>query len=86
LLRNILLAEMTARAVHCQAYQHCGKPKLLREAKRRSVPVSGEACHTISHQTDVAIAGSEKFWKTDGKELFAGVSQHPGPPTTRISK
>jgi dihydroorotase len=75
--RNILLAEMTGARVHCQHISTAGSVKLLREAKRRSVPISGEACPHHFTLTDVAIAGSEKFWKTDGKELFAGVSEHP---------
>jgi dihydroorotase len=67
--RNILLAEMTGARVHCQHISTAGSVKLIREAKRRGVPISGEACPHHFTLTDVAIAGSEKFWQTDGKEI-----------------
>ena len=44
--------------------------RLLREAKSRGVPISGEACCHHFTLTDAAIAGSEKFWAADGKEIF----------------
>jgi dihydroorotase len=68
--RNILLAEMTGARVHCQHISTAGSVKLLREAKRRGVPVSGEACPHHFTLTDVAIAGGEKFWETDGNDIF----------------
>jgi len=43
---------------------------LIREAKKRGVPVSGEACPHHFVLTDAAIAGSEKFWSTDGQGIF----------------
>src|SRR5882724_7857334 len=43
-VRNILLAEMTGARVHCQHISTSGSVKLIREAKRRGVPISGEAC------------------------------------------
>jgi len=42
---------------------------LLREAKKRGVTISGEACPHHFTLTDAAVAGSEKFWNADGKEL-----------------
>jgi dihydroorotase len=42
---------------------------LIREAKKRGVPISGEACPHHFALTDAAIAGSEKFWHSDGKAL-----------------
>src|SRR6266566_6336214 len=77
--RNILLAEMTGARVHCQHISTAGSVKLLREAKRRSIPVSGEACPHHFTLTDVAIAGSEKFWRTDGKGIFGFASQKEFP-------
>lgn len=67
--RNILLAELTGAHVHCQHLSSAGSVQLIREAKKRGVPISGEACPHHFTLTDAAIAGSEKFWKEDGKEL-----------------
>ena len=67
--RNILLAELTGTRIHCQHLSAAGSVALLREAKRRGVPVSGEACPHHFTLTDAAVAGSEKFWGADGKIL-----------------
>src|SRR6266480_2898893 len=68
--RNIQLAELTGAHVHCQHLSASGSVRLIREAKQRGVPVSGEACPHHFVLTDAAIAGSEKFWSTDGKGVF----------------
>lgn len=74
--RNILLAEQTGTPIHCQHMSAAGSVRLIREAKKRGVPISGEACPHHFTLTDAALAGSEEFWKTDGAELarrlFAG--------------
>ena len=67
--RNILLAALTGAKIHCQHLSTAGSVALIREAKKRGVPISGEACPHHFVLTDAAIAGSEKFWKDDGKEL-----------------
>jgi len=67
--RNILLAELTGARVHCQHISSEGSLRLLREARLRNVPISGEACPHHFTLTDAAIAGSDVFWETDGKEL-----------------
>jgi len=67
--RNILLAELTGARVHCQHLSAAGSVALIREAKKRGVPISGEACPHHFTLTDAAIAGSEKFWESDGKQL-----------------
>ncbi|HTR43554.1 MAG TPA: dihydroorotase [Pseudomonadales bacterium] len=67
--RNVLLAELTGTKIHCQHLSTAGSVKLLREAKKRGVPISGEACPHHYVLTDAAIAGSEKFWSGDGKTL-----------------
>ncbi len=67
--RNILLAELTGAKIHCQHLSAAGSVTLLREAKKRGVPISGEACPHHFVLTDAAIAGSEKFWANDGKIL-----------------
>lgn len=71
--RNILLAELTGARIHCQHLSSAGSIRLLRDAKTRGLPVSGEACPHHFTLTDAAIAGSEVFWSTDGKGLLAGV-------------
>ena len=78
--RNILLAELTGAHVHCQHLSAAGSVALLREAKKRGVPISGEACPHHFTLTDSAIAGSEKFWREDGKGIFgfnSRKSEHP---------
>ena len=73
--RNILLAETTGARVHCQHLSAAGSVQLLREAKKRGLPVSGEACPHHFVLTDAAVAGSEKFWSSDGKGIF-GFEDH----------
>ncbi len=68
--RNILLAEKTQAHIHCQHMSAAGSVRLLREAKSRGVPISGEACPHHFTLTDAAIAGSQKFWPEDGKGIF----------------
>ncbi len=79
--RNILLAELTGARVHCQHISSAGSVALLRDAKKRGVTISGEACPHHFVLTDATIAGSAKFWAGDGKELFGyGVGEHPSWP------
>ncbi len=68
--RNILLAETTGGRVHCQHLSAAGSVQLLREARKRGVSISGEACPHHFTLTDAAVAGSEKFWAADGKGIF----------------
>jgi dihydroorotase len=67
--RNILLAELTGARIHCQHLSAAGSVALLRGAKKRGVPVSGEACAHHFTLTDAAVAGSARFWANDGKGL-----------------
>lgn len=67
--RNILLAEVTGTQVHCQHISSAGSVRLLREARKRGVPISGEACPHHFVLTDSAVAGSEAFWNSDGQGL-----------------
>jgi dihydroorotase len=68
--RNILLAELTGARVHCQHISAAGSVDLLRAARRRGVPISGEACPHHFTLTDAVLAGSEAFWEKDGKPLL----------------
>jgi dihydroorotase len=72
--RNILLAELTGARVHCQHLSAAGSVALIREAKKRGVPISGEACPHHFVLTDAAVAGSEKFWPDDGKSLLSTIN------------
>src|SRR5207247_8530009 len=56
--RNILLAELTGARVHCQHLSAAGSVHLLRQARQRGLPVSGEACPHHFTLTDAAVAGS----------------------------
>ena len=67
--RNILLAELTGARIHCQHLSAAGSVALLREAKKRGLAVSGEACPHHFTLTDAAVAGSMRFWADDGKIL-----------------
>lgn len=78
--RNILLAELTGAQVHCQHLSAAGSVALIREAKKRGVPISGEACPHHFTLTDAAIAGSEKFWAEDGKGIASFQSQISNSP------
>ena len=77
-VRNILLAELTGASVHCQHVSAAGSVKLLREARKRGVTISGEACPHHFVLTDAAIGGSDKFWSTDGAGVFGFAT--PGGP------
>ena len=68
--RNILLAELTGTPVHCQHLSCAGSVQLLREAKQRGLPISGEACPHHFTLTEAAVAGSDKFWAGDGRGIF----------------
>lgn len=68
--RNIHLAELTKTHVHCQNISAAGSVRLIQEAQRRGVPISAETCPQYFALTDAAVAGSDAFWKTDGKEYL----------------
>lgn len=78
--RNILLAELTGTHVHCQHLSSAGSIRLVREARRRGIPVSGEACPHHFVLTDAAVAGSEVFWRGDGKSLLQSFTGQASPP------
>jgi dihydroorotase len=43
-MRNILLAELCRTRIHCQHLSSAGSVRLIREARSRGVPISGEVC------------------------------------------
>ncbi len=77
--RDILLAERTGARVHCQHVSAAGSVRLLREAKERGVRISGEACPHHFMLTDAAVAGSQEFWRDDGRGLLPNGETHPLP-------
>jgi dihydroorotase len=78
--RNILLAELTGTHVHCQHLSSANAIRLIREAKDRGIPISGEACPHHFTLTDATIAGSDEFWAVDGEALLAAFPEgHPRP-------
>jgi dihydroorotase len=79
--RNILLAEMTGTPVHCQHLSSARSVQLLREARQRGVPVSGEVCPHHFTLTDTVLAGSDKFWETDGKDIRPNGGERPRWPS-----
>jgi dihydroorotase len=68
--RDILLSEVTGAHVHFQHLSSAGSVHLLREAKKRGLNVSGEACPHHFTLTDAAIGGSEDFWEKDGQGVY----------------
>ncbi len=68
--RNVLLAELTGTHIHCQHISSARSVRLLRTARQRGTRVSGEACPHHFVLTDAAVAGSEEFWREDGKQVF----------------
>ena len=79
--RNILLAEATGAHVHCQHLSAAGSVQLLREAKKRGLPVSAEACPHHFTLTDAAVAGGHRFRDADGKGVFGFDSNGGGQPS-----
>lgn len=77
--RNILLAELTGTHIHCQHLSSARSVELLRAAKKRGVPISGEACPHHFVLTDAAVAGSEEFWREDGPKVFGYGGDAPRP-------
>lgn len=53
--RNILIAELTDWHIHCQHISSARSVQLLREAKKRGVKISGEACPHHFTLTDEAV-------------------------------
>jgi len=63
--RNILLAEETGHPIHCQHISSARSVRLLREARRRGVPITAEACpHHIS-LTDEGLKNFDTNFKVN---------------------
>ena len=81
-VRNILLAELCGTRIHCQHLSSGGSVRLLREARSRGIPISGELCPHHIALTDEAIQGFDTNFKmnpplreqADIEALIAGVA------------
>ena len=54
-MRNILLAELCDHHIHCQHISAAGSVRLLRDARRRGVKISGEICPHHIALTDESV-------------------------------
>jgi len=61
--RNIMLAELCQSPIHCQHISSGGSVRLLREARSRGVPVSGEVCPHHIALTDASLHGYDTNFK-----------------------
>jgi len=53
--RNIMLAELCQSPIHCQHISSGGSVRLLREARKRGIPISGEVCPHHIALTDASL-------------------------------
>jgi dihydroorotase len=61
--RNALLSELTGARVHCQHVTTAGGVRILREARERGVPISGEVCPHHITLTDESLQGYDTSFK-----------------------
>jgi dihydroorotase len=62
-MRNALLAELCGTPIHCQHLSAGGSVRVLREARGRGVPISGEVCPHHIAITDEALQGFDTNFK-----------------------
>jgi len=63
--RNAQLAELTGTAVHCQHLSAAGSVRILREARARGIPLSGEVCPHHIALTDDSLRGYDTNFKVN---------------------
>ena len=61
--RNALLAELTGTPIHCQHLSAAGSVGILRRARARGIPLSGEVCPHHIALTDESIRGFDTNFK-----------------------
>jgi dihydroorotase len=61
--RNALLAGLTGTPIHCQHLSAAGSVAILREARKRGVPLTGEVCPHHIALTDEAIRSFDTNFK-----------------------
>ena len=80
--RNILLAEETGHPIHCQHISTARSVRLLREARKRGVPITAEACPHHIALTDEGLKTFDSNFKVnpplrtaaDIDEIIAGIA------------
>src|SRR6201994_2972495 len=80
--RNILLAELCDTRIHCQHLSSGGSVRLLRDARARGIPVTGELCPHHIALTDEYVSSFDTDYKMnpplrtsqDVEELIEGVA------------
>src|ERR1700751_6388842 len=61
-MRNILLAELCGTRIHCQHLSSAGRVRLLRNARGRGIPVTGELCpHHIALTAETICSFDSSF-------------------------
>ena len=61
--RNATLAELTGTPIHCQHLSAAGSVRVLREARSRGIPLSGEVCPHHIVLTDASLQGYDTNFK-----------------------
>lgn len=61
--RNALLADLTGTHIHCQHLSAAGSVRILREARARGIPLSGEVCPHHLALTDASIQSFDTNFK-----------------------
>jgi dihydroorotase len=61
--RNVQLAELTGTPIHCQHLSASGSVRLIREARSRGIPISGEICPHHIALTDETLRGYDSNFK-----------------------
>jgi len=62
-MRNILLAGLCETHIHCQHLSSGGSVRLIRDARARGIPISGEVCPHHIALTDEALQGYDTNFK-----------------------
>jgi len=61
--RNIMIAELCNSPIHCQHISSGGSVRLIREARSRGIPISGEVCPHHVALTDASLATFDTNFK-----------------------
>jgi len=64
-MRNILISELCDHPIHCQHISAVGSVRLIREARKRGVKISGEVCPHHIALTDEAVESFDTNSKTN---------------------
>ena len=80
--RNIMLAELCQSPIHCQHISSGGSVRLLREARKRGISVSGEVCPHHIALTDASLKTFDTNFKMnpplraqeDVEEIIGGIA------------